>query len=55
MPAEVVNCPKCGISISSKQECPFCSEKNREDNGDGKEEDDREVDKNGGHSSQAVN
>jgi rubrerythrin len=34
MPAEIINCPKCGISISNKQVCPFCDKSKKE----GKEE-----------------
>jgi ribosomal protein L32 len=38
MPAEIVNCPDCGISISSNQVCPFCSGKKKEKEKEKKEE-----------------
>jgi rubrerythrin len=41
MPAEIVNCPKCGISISDKQVCPFCDKSKKE----GEKEEDETKDK----------
>jgi hypothetical protein len=43
MPAEIVMCPNCYMSISSNQVCPFCYGKPKETDDDKKKDEEKKA------------